>query len=178
MTIDNFKTKILITTSISATEESRRFVNLLKNIIPNANSVNRGNSSLDSLKFRMVENKIEYLYIVTSKDGKIDKLKIYHLENNELIKQGKDLKVNQFIDHKIFGFESIPEKGPISTSIENRRLFPYLMEYFETFWGVEIDKKNLLWLAIDGAEHRNTSYISIIDALSQKKICYLEVQLL
>ena len=79
MTIDNFKTKILITTSISATEESRRFVNLLKNIISNANSLNRGNSSLDSLKFRMVENKIEYLYIVTSKDGKIDKLKIYHL---------------------------------------------------------------------------------------------------
>lgn len=73
MTIDNFKTKILITTSISATEESRRFVNLLKNIIPNANSVNRGNSSLDSLKFKMVENKIKYLYIVTSKDGKIDK---------------------------------------------------------------------------------------------------------
>ena len=67
MTIDNFKTKILITTSISATEESRRFVNLLKNIIPNANSVNRGNSSLDSLKFRMVENKIEYLYIVPQK---------------------------------------------------------------------------------------------------------------
>ncbi len=144
MTIENFKTKILITTSISATEESRRFVNLLRNIISNANSVNRGNSSLDSLKFRMVENKIEYLYIVTSKDGKIDKLKIYHLQNNDLIKQGKDLKVNQFIDHKIFGFESIPEKGPISTSIDNRRLFPLLMEYFETFLGVEIDKKNLL----------------------------------
>ena len=86
MTIENFKTKILITTSISATEESRRFVNLLRNIISNANSVNRGNSSLDSLKFRMVENKIEYLYIVTSKDGKIDKLKIYHLQNNDLIK--------------------------------------------------------------------------------------------
>ena len=107
MTIENFKTKILITTSISATEESRRFVNLLRNIISNANSVNRGNSSLDSLKFRMVENKIEYLYIVTSKDGKIDKLKIYHLQNNDLIKQGKDLKVNQFIDHKIFGFENL-----------------------------------------------------------------------
>ena len=94
--------------------------------------MNRGNSSLDSLKFRMVENKIEYLYIVTSKDGKIDKLKIYHLQNNDLIKQGKDLKVNQFIDHKIFGFESIQRKDPISTSIDNRRLFPLLMEYFET----------------------------------------------
>ena len=58
MTIENFKTKILITTSISATDESRRFVNLLRNIISNVNSVNRGNSSLDSLKFRMVENKI------------------------------------------------------------------------------------------------------------------------
>jgi len=178
MTIDNFKTSILITTSISATEESRRFVNLLKNILLNANSINRGNSSLESLKFRMIENKVKYLYIVTSKEGKIDKLKIYHLEDNELIKQGNELKVNQYIDHKIFGFESIPEKGPISTSIDNRRFFPMLMEYFETFWGVEIDKKNLLWLAIDGAEHRNTSYISIIDALSQKKICYLEVQLL
>ena len=62
MTIENFKTKILITTSISATEESRRFVNLLRNIISNANSVNRGNSSLDSLKFRMVENKIAVSY--------------------------------------------------------------------------------------------------------------------
>ena len=50
MTIDNFKTSILITTSISASEESRRFVNLLKNILLNANSINRGNSSLESLK--------------------------------------------------------------------------------------------------------------------------------
>ena len=169
--------RILITTTNNPSEQSRTFSKLLRHILSNTIIINRGNSSLDDLFQKAVDENCNFIYMIHSKENRLDKLVIYKITKNEAIPERLILKFNQYIDHKIYGFHSLPESGPVSTSLETRALDPELIDYFCKYWEVELGKKNTLWLALDEAEHKRTSYISLVDALTQKKFFYAELQL-
>jgi len=170
--------RILITTSKDPAEQSRTFAKLLRHILPQAIILNRGNYSLPELHIRALEEDCEYIYMIYSKANLVDKLIVYHVSPEEVNQEGLILKFNQYIDHKIFGFHSLPEQGPLSTSLETRALDQELIDWFTKYWYLELGKKNALWLALDHAEHKRTSYVSLIDALTQKKFFYAELQLI
>jgi len=170
--------RVLITTSKDPAEQSRTFAKLLRHVLPNTLLINRGNYSIAELHVKSMEELCDYVYMITSKEDRVNHLWIYKIYADKLQEEGPVLKFNQYIDHKIYGFASLPEHGPLSTSLITRSQSPELIDYFQQYWFLELGKKNPLWLAIDTAEHRRTTYVSLIDALTQRKFFYAELQLL
>ncbi|MHA2501363.1 MAG: hypothetical protein ACXAE3_00635 [Candidatus Kariarchaeaceae archaeon] len=170
--------RVLITTSNNPSEQARRFAKVLNHILPGSRLVNRGNQSISALHQRALEEIYDYIYIIHSKHNRVDRLIVLKTYLDKLLPEGKILKINQFIDHKVLGFHKLPEKGPLSTSLEVRQLNPELMDYLETYFGVIYGEKLPLWLAVDPSEHRHTAYVVMIDAMTQKKFFYAELQLL
>lgn len=170
--------RVLITTSKNPSEQARRFAKLLNHILPHSRIQNRGNYSTKQLHNMALEEIYDYIYIIHSKHSAIDKLIILKTYSDKLVPEGKILKFNQYIDHKIFGFDKLPERGPLSTSQESRRINPEIMDYFEKYFMLEFGKKNPLWFAIDPSEHKHTTFVLMIDAMTQRKFFYAELQML
>jgi len=125
-----------------------------------------------------MEELCDYVYMVHSKENRINKLIVLRTYEDKLVPEGQILKFNQFIDHKIFGFHSLPEQGPLSTSLETRALGPEIIDYFERYFFIDLGRKNPLWLAIDTYENKHTTFVCFIDAMTQRKFFYAELQLL
>lgn len=167
---------ILITTSSKPSEHSRSFCFTLSKVIPNSVYFTRGNTNTEMLHKIALENEIKYIIFVFSKGNEVSKVKIYESTKNSLIKQKEELRILEFIDYQVFGWKYIPVEGPLSTTLEARRNYPDLYDFFEKYFSLEYKIKTSIWLMIDIKE--NSCYVQFIDSLSLRKILFAEVQLL
>ncbi|MHA2252867.1 MAG: hypothetical protein ACXAD7_21065 [Candidatus Kariarchaeaceae archaeon] len=165
----------LITTSHNPSESARSFCKILKHVIPNSFYYPRGSNSLSVLHTVAIESRANQLLQIQSKGKQLSKMKIFEVHINSLHELPTYLQFKQFIDHKIFGWKRLPAQGPLSFTKESRKRGPELIDFLETHFSLEYEKKNPLWLMIDMNKKR--TYIQFIDALTMRRFMFAEIQL-
>jgi rRNA maturation protein Rpf1 len=170
--------KVMITTSRRPAEESRIFGKALQFILPNSFIFTRGDTNEKELHIKAMEQLVDFVYKIYSREQRVDRIAVFQVYEDKLIEVAPQLKIHQYIDHKIFGFPELPERGPISTDLITRTYRKDLIDYFEEYWFLEFNKKNPIWMAIDVVTGRKTTYVALIDALTQKKFFFAEMELI
>lgn len=168
----------MITTSRRPSEQTRIFVKFLQYILPNSIIFARGDANEKTLHIKAMQDLVDFVYMVYSREQRVDRVAILKVYEDQLVEIAPQLKIHQYIDHKIFGFHEIPERGPISTDLITRTYRKSLMDYFEEYWFLEFGTKKPIWMAIDVVEGRKTTYVVLIDAMTQKKFFFAEVELI
>lgn len=169
---------VLITTSREPSEQARILIKACKHVIPNAIELPRGNLNQFQINDHAQQLDARYVIFVNSKGNKVDTLEIYRRTTDSLQKEPVKLKFYQYIDHMIFGFHQLPETGPLSTDLKARQEHPSLLDFFEAYFGLTYTKKQALWFTVDRIGTSERAYIAFIDALTQKKFFYAEVEIL
>jgi rRNA maturation protein Rpf1 len=170
--------KVMITTSRRPAEQTRIFSKALQFILPNSFIFARGNANEEKVHITAMQELVDFVYFIYSREQRVDRIVIMKVYEDKLIEIAPQLKIHQYIDHKIYGFHDLPERGPVSTDLITRTYRKQLMDYFEQYWFLEFGKKNPIWMAIDVVEGRKSTYVALIDALTQKKFFFAEVELI
>ncbi len=165
----------LITTTINPSQAASLLCKTLSKIIPESVYVKRGRKSLNSIADYANTNNYTKILIISSKEGSVNTIEAYYLENGIFQNFAYYLKISNYIDYKIFGFDRIPANGPLSCPVHITHSHELLFDFFEKFFGLVYNKKTQLWLLVDN--YGENYYIQIVDQLYMKKITYMQIQL-
>jgi rRNA maturation protein Rpf1 len=166
---------ILITTTHQASEEARSLCKVLEHVIPESYYLSRGSKSIKEISEIATQNDVEYVFICSSKGSMVSEILFYVLQGEGLNRLDYKLKIYEYVDYKIFGWKSLPEKGPLSVSREIRNSNPELIDFLEKIFRITVGKKTSLWLLLDDNELE--SYLQFVDALTVKPFTHLRIRI-
>ena len=167
--------KIIITTTHKASDESRSLSKLLEHIIPNATYIPRGSKNIDEILLISLEADAEYIFVCHSKGNKVTEIKFYLIVEDQLKLLDRYMKIYEYIDYKIFGWPTMPEKGPLSVSREVRNVNPEIIDFMEKMFRLEVGLKTRLWLLVDTDKYEG--YLQFVDALTVKPFTHLRISI-
>ncbi|MCE7734679.1 MAG: hypothetical protein GPJ54_07375 [Candidatus Heimdallarchaeota archaeon] len=167
--------ELIITTTHKASEESRSFSKFLEHVIPFSTYIPRGSKNIDEILMVALETRAEYVIICHSKGNKVTEIKFYTIVKNQLKLLERSMRIYEYIDYKIFGWKSMPEKGPLSVSREVRNNNPEIIDFFEKMFRIVVGSKTELWLLVDAV--KNEGYLQFVDALTIKPFTHLRISI-
>lgn len=162
---------LLITTTHRPSEGTRSFSKVLNHIVPKSILIKRGSKSVQDLLELSISHKCGKIAILFSKGNTISSIKIYTIQGKNLVENLYIFKIYQYIDYKIFGWKSLPGKGPLSTSREVQLINKNELDFFEEHFALTYKKKEELWLLLD--KQGSDLYIEFIDALTLRPFVLL-----
>lgn len=171
---------VLITTSGKPSDSTRQFSRLLGHIIPNSTYITRGKKTFNEILDLGFEKQAEFILILNNHRNRIGRIHVVERQKQTYKVVSEYLEIMQFIDHKIFGFQKIPARGPISCPVHTSHYQPKIYSFFEKYFRLQYNVKTDVWLMADQQDDQDKKnhplLIHLQDALSQKRFAMFKVR--
>jgi len=169
---------ILITTSHRPSPQTRLLVKFLKRIINNSILLNRGSRSITQLTDECKEKNAKYILILDSKGNKVNNIEFYDVIDGKLVKYPFKIKINEYIDHRIFGWKKLPlNTGFTAPEIifQNQNQF---QEILDKYFRLQHNKEGNYWLLLDDVKSKTNLIIQIVDSITLRKFLFARLKLI
>jgi rRNA maturation protein Rpf1 len=170
-------TKTLLTTSLKPTAESRRLLKFISHILVDSKKISRGRMNEYEIYLQADSfNATKIIFIHHDKSKDKYKITILQLKNKKFVDVYPQLELSEVIDNKIYGWQSLPAKPPISTGNLFAETYPGITSYFQEHFDLKIDVKTQIWVV--GNQSSKGFYVQFIDQVTLRPFFSARIRLI
>lgn len=166
--------KVLVTTSLKPTSDSRRLQKILSHILVRSERVSRGRLNFEEIHNRALQIQANYVFIISHDRAEhLLRVHIFSVSAKRMQKEPIYLEISEVIDHLIYGWEQLPGRPPLSTGGDFEAEYPDLTKILVKYFEMKLYEKTELWVAGNSTEHG--TYLQCIDQLTLQPVFSLKI---